>query len=58
MVITSVPAPRTRAPILFKSVATSIISGSRAAFSMTVRPSALAAANMVLMVAPTLTVSM
>ena len=46
------------APMLFKRVATSMISGSRAAFSMTVRPLALTAAIMVLIVAPTLTVSM
>ena len=38
------PAPEMRAPILFRQSATSAISGSRAAFSITVWPSAKAAA--------------
>ena len=43
--------------MLFNKVATSIISGSLAAFSIIVRPSALTAASIVLMVAPTETIS-
>ena len=55
--MTSVPAPRICAPILFKKVAKSIISGSRATFSIMVVPLALTAANSTLMVAPTETKS-
>ena len=56
--MTSVPAPRICAPMLFKKVAKSMISGSRAAFSITVVPSARTAAKMALIVAPTETISM
>ena len=52
--ITSVPAPRILAPILFKKVAKSTISGSSAAFSMIVFPSAKVAAIITFSVAPTL----
>ena len=58
MVSVSVPAPRTLAPILFNKTAKSTISGSRAAFSITVTPSAKVAAIMIFCVAPTLGKSM
>ena len=48
-----VPMPSILAPILMRQSATSPISGSRAAFSMTVSPLASAAANRTLCVAPT-----
>ena len=50
----SVPAPFILAPILFRKLARSTISGSCAAFSITVVPSASAAAIMITSVAPTL----
>ena len=53
IVITLVPAPFTLAPILFKKTAKSMISGSLAAFSIVVRPSANTAANIIFIVAPT-----
>ena len=55
--IVSVPAPRILAPMLFRNVAISIISGSRAAFSSIVCPLARTAAKIMLMGAPTDTVS-
>ena len=48
-----VPAPLTFAPILFRKLARSTISGSSAAFSMVVVPSASTAAIMMFSVAPT-----
>ena len=54
MVKVSVPAPLMLAPILFKRMAKSTISGSRAAFSMTVVPLARVAAIIRFWVAPTL----
>ena len=57
IVMTFVPAPRICAPILFNNVATSMISGSFAAFSIVVRPFAYTAAIIILMVAPTLAIS-
>ena len=54
----SVPAPRMSAPKVFRKLAKSTIWGSRAAFSMTVRPRAFTAASMMFMVAPTVTTSM
>ncbi len=54
MRIVSVPAPTTLAPILFKNVCRSMISGSRAALRMTVVPSANVAAIIKFSVAPTL----
>ena len=53
----SLPAPVILAPILVKQLARSTISGSRAAFSMTVVPSAKAAAIIKFSVPVTLTVS-
>src|SRR5664280_501534 len=50
-----VPAPVILAPILFKQSATSAISGSRAAFSITVVPLASAAAIIAVCVPPTVT---
>jgi hypothetical protein len=44
IVMIAVPAPVTLAPILFSTTPRSSTSGSRAAFSMTVRPLASAAA--------------
>ena len=55
--IVSVPAPRILAPMLFKKVAKSIISGSLATFSMMVVPVARTAAKITLIVAPTETIS-
>lgn len=55
--ITSVPAPRILAPMLFKKFATSTICGSFAAFSITVLPCASDAAIIILIVAPTETTS-
>ncbi|MNN99659.1 hypothetical protein D3C81_2193630 [compost metagenome] len=57
MRIVSVPAPLILAPIEFNSVATSIISGSLAAFSIVVEPLARVAASIILIVAPTLQTS-
>ena len=54
MVKVSVPAPLMLAPILFNRMAKSTISGSRAAFSITVVPSARVAAIIRFCVAPTL----
>ena len=45
-VMVSVPAPLMRAPMALRQCARSMTSGSRAAFSMTVSPSASAAAIM------------
>ena len=53
----SEPAPETLAPIAFKQLAKSTISGSRAAFSIVVMPSANAAAIIKFSVPVTLTVS-
>ena len=53
----SVPAPLMFAPIRFRKFARSTMCGSFAAFSMTVVPSASAAAIMMFMVAPTETTS-
>ena len=55
--IVSVPAPEIFAPILLRKSAVSTISGSRAAFSMTVVPFAKVAAIIRDSVAPTLTLS-
>ena len=55
--ITSVPAPLMLAPILFKKFAASTTCGSRAAFSIIVYPFAIEAAIIILIVAPTDTVS-
>ena len=44
MVMTEVPAPSIRAPILLRTLASSSTSGSRAQFSRTVRPLASTAA--------------
>ncbi len=55
--IVAVPAPVILAPSAFKNAAVSSISGSRAAFSITVVPSANVAADMIVTVAPTLTLS-
>ena len=49
-----VPAPLTSAPILFKKFAKSTISGSQAALSIIVSPSAKTAAIIIFCVAPTL----
>ena len=54
IVIVWLPAPSTSAPMRFRNAARSAISGSRAALSMTVRPSAAVAAIMMFSVAPTL----
>ena len=51
----AVPAPVIFAPILFRQSATSPISGSRAAFSITVVPLASAAAIIAVWVPPTVT---
>ena len=53
IVITLVPAPSILAPILFKNCAIFIISISLAAFIIVVIPSAILAANIMLIVAPT-----
>ena len=53
IIIVSVPAPLTFAPILFRRFAKSTISGSRAAFSSVVVPSASVAARIRFWVAPT-----
>ena len=50
-----VPAPQMRAPILLRQSATSVISGSCAAFSITVVPLASAAAMIAVWVPPTVT---
>ena len=50
-----VPAPEMRAPILLRQSATSPISGSRAAFSITVVPLASDAAMIAVWVPPTVT---
>ena len=55
--MTSVPAPRTSAPHIFKKLARSTTWGSLAQFSSTVWPSAMTAESMAFMVAPTLTLS-
>ena len=52
-VMRDVPAPSTHAPMRSSSVARHSISGSRAAFSITVVPSASVAAIMSCWVAPT-----
>ena len=52
-----VPAPVILAPSIFKNLAVSTISGSHAAFSITVLPSAKVAADIIVTVAPTLTLS-
>ncbi|CEY75638.1 Uncharacterised protein [Streptococcus pneumoniae] len=52
--IVPVPAPRTFAPIAFKKLAKSTISGSFAAFSRIVVPFANVAADIMFSVAPTL----
>ena len=57
ILMTSVPAPLIFAPMLFKKFATSTTWGSLAAFSITVLPSAMAAAIIILIVAPTETLS-
>ena len=57
ILITSVPAPLILAPILPRKLATSTTCGSLAAFSMIVLPLAITAAIMMLMVAPTETLS-
>ena len=51
----AVPAPEIFAPILLRQSATSPISGSRAAFSITVVPWASAAAIIAVWVPPTVT---
>ena len=53
MRMVSVPAPLMFAPMEFKKLARSTICGSLAAFSMTVVPSASAAAIIMFIVAPT-----
>ena len=53
IIIVSVPAPLTFAPILLSQLARSTISGSRAAFSKVVVPSARVAAIIKFCVAPT-----
>ena len=55
--ITSVPAPFTSAPIVFKKLATSTTWGSFATFSNIVVPSAIVAAIITFIVAPTETTS-
>ena len=57
ILITSVPAPLTFAPIELRKLATSTTCGSFAAFSITVFPSANTDASIILIVAPTDTVS-
>ena len=57
MTMRPVPAPSIRAPIVVRHCARSMISGSIAAFSSTVRPSARVAAISTFSVAPTLTMS-
>ena len=57
IVIVPVPAPEIFAPIAFKNIAVSTISGSCAAFSITVVPSASVPAIITDKVAPTLTLS-
>ena len=56
--ITSVPAPRISAPMVFKKFATSTICGSFAALSIVVVPSASTDASIAFIVAPTETTSM
>ena len=55
--ITSVPAPRISAPMVFKKLATSTIWGSFAALSIVVVPLAKTLASITLIVAPTETIS-
>ena len=55
MMMREVPAPEIRAPILLRQSATSRISGSRAAFSITVVPFASDAAISAVWVPPTVT---
>mgnify|MGYP002939956436 CR=1 FL=1 len=55
--IESVPAPRMSAPMELRKLARSTMCGSRAAFSITVRPRASVAAMMMFIVAPTETLS-
>ena len=55
MTIREVPAPEILAPILMRQSATSTISGSRAAFSITVSPLASEAAIKAVCVPPTVT---
>ena len=57
ILITSVPAPLMLAPMLFRKFATSTTCGSFATFSRMVSPSAIAAAIITLIVAPTDTTS-
>ena len=57
MWITSVPAPSTRAPILFRTRPSSSTSGSRAQFTSVVRPFASAAAIMMFSVPVTVGMS-
>ena len=57
ILITSVPAPLISAPIEFKKLATSTTWGSFATFSKTVVPSAIVAAIITFIVAPTDTTS-
>ena len=57
ILITSVPAPRMSAPIVFKKLATSTMWGSLAALSIIVVPSARTEASITLIVAPTETTS-
>jgi len=57
MRITSVPAPEMRAPMLIRQLARSTTSGSRAAFSITVSPSARQAAIIRFSVPVTVTMS-
>ena len=57
MQMVDVPAPVMRAPMELRKAERSTISGSLAAFSMTVIPRAFTAASMMLTVAPTDTMS-
>ena len=54
MTMVSEPAPLMLAPMEVRNLARSMISGSRAALSMTVRPLAMQAAIITFSVAPTL----
>ena len=54
IVITLDPIPLISAPIAFRKLPRSVISGSLAAFVIDVRPSAVAAASIMFSVAPTL----
>ena len=55
MMMREVPAPLILAPILLRQSATSLISGSRAAFSITLVPRASEAAISAVCVPPTVT---